>query len=55
MNSREHVRSARDLRAMPEPKAKPKKRGRGLGRGFGEPLPENLKKIITGNRAMWCI
>ena len=29
--------------------------GRGLGRGLGEPLPRNFFKIITWNRAIWCI
>ena len=38
------VRSARELRAKPKPRAKPEKnRGKGLGRGLGEPLPSPRK------------
>ena len=29
--------------------------GRGLGRGLGKPLPRIFFKIITWNRAIWCI
>ena len=43
-NSR--ARSARELRAKPEPRAKPeKKRGKGLGRGEVSPSPEIFQKI----------
>ena len=45
------ARSARELMAKPEPRAKPeKKRGEG-----SEPLPRNFFEIITWNRAIWCI
>ena len=50
------ARSARDLRAKPESRAKPEKeRGRGLGRGLGEPLPRKILKFRTSNSSIWCI
>ena len=43
------ARSARELRAKPEPRVKPEKpeieRGRGLGKGLGEPLPRKFVNI----------